>query len=290
MNIASEGMGSWGDGLILHLIKLAFNCQAKFENSLDAKLLVRSIFFSHQGLFPKNIPYITWVGENNCYVEERNYPPLFAISSNAQNTFHIPYIISVFFELQNLINIKFNLQDLRLCRNKVRPYFLAYCASNSVPIRERLFQLLKNENAHGLGKCQTTLGFQVGQHETWRDNYKHYQNYRFTLAMENCLSTGYVTEKILNAILAGSIPIYYGDSNWVKKVFNEKAIIFVNDFDTLENCAEYIKKVDSSQELLEQYQNEPVFVNKDYIGYFSETEICHEYKIMIDKLKTNISF
>ena len=48
----------------------------------------------------------------------------------------------------------------------------------------------------------------------------------------------------------------------VKKYFNEKAIIFVQDFSSLEACADYIIQVDTTPELYNQYksQNEKMAV------------------------------
>ena len=36
------------------------------------------------------------------------------------------------------------------------------------------------------------------------------QGYRFVVAFENDAADGYMTEKIVNAMLAGAIPIYAG--------------------------------------------------------------------------------
>lgn len=48
-----------------------------------------------------------------------------------------------------------------------------------------------------------------------------FHKYRFALVMENAKTKGYLTEKIANAFLAGSIPIYYGTEE-VFDVFNRK--------------------------------------------------------------------
>jgi hypothetical protein len=58
--------------------------------------------------------------------------------------------------------------------------------------------------------------------------------------MENKIVKGYITEKIVNAFRSGSIPIYWGDPQIAKDIFNEKAFICVNDFDTLDDCANYV--------------------------------------------------
>jgi hypothetical protein len=213
---------------------------------------------------------------------------ILGFNSYRKGDFILPYIISVFFEMQSKLNIIFDLNDLRLDRNQNRDFMLAYCASNPQHHRDTIFSLLqKNDNTcHGLGKCCATVGYQVGEHATWRDNWQYYRKYRFAIAMENKAVPGYVTEKLLNAILAGSIPIYYGDQVWVKSVFNEKAIIFVQDFNTLEECANYISMVDKTPALLKQYQNQPVFVKTPEL--FSIENPCEDYKKMIEIIKLAI--
>eukprot|EP00913_Durusdinium_trenchii_P000200 g182.t1 len=52
--------------------------------------------------------------------------------------------------------------------------------------------------------------------------------YRFALVFENKLVPGYVTEKIVNAFLAGCIPIYWG-SRAVLEIFNPESFIYAND-------------------------------------------------------------
>ncbi|CAE8650562.1 unnamed protein product, partial [Polarella glacialis] len=54
------------------------------------------------------------------------------------------------------------------------------------------------------------------------------QPYRFALVFENKLVPGYVTEKIVNAFLAGSIPIYWG-SRAVLDLFNPEAFVYANE-------------------------------------------------------------
>ena len=290
--IASEGNSFWGSGIIMHIFNLAFG-ETEFKDGDDSNVIARTLNPSFQ--YNNNLPYFTWCGESR-RVPLKTYPPLFELLTvdlnlPDKNVFCIPYLVSVYFELQTLFSQQFNLEDLRLDTNKNRPYLLAYAASNPVHLREKLFGLIRKEDstAHGIGRCSNTPGFKLGEHETWRDNYKHFKNYRFALALENLSKPKYVTEKLLNCILAGSIPIYYGDSKWVKEVFNEKAIIFVDDFNSLEECANYIIKVDRTPELFKQYQEQPVFIKENYRGYFDKNDPCQEYKKIVDILKTRIS-
>lgn len=53
--------------------------------------------------------------------------------------------------------------------------------------------------------------------------------YRFTIAFENSSAPGYNTEKILDPMLAGSIPIYWGDPT-IARTFNPRSFINATDY------------------------------------------------------------
>ena len=74
------------------------------------------------------------------------------------------------------------------------------------------------------------------------------KKYKFNLAFENMNVDGYVTEKIMDAFVAQTIPIYWG-SKQVKKDFGVGGYIDVSDFDTLDRAVDYIKKVDADDDL-----------------------------------------
>ena len=54
-----------------------------------------------------------------------------------------------------------------------------------------------------------------------------FRGYRFGIAMEGHSKLGYITEKIVNAFLGGTVPIYSGTED-VFAIFNAKAFIFYN--------------------------------------------------------------
>ena len=50
------------------------------------------------------------------------------------------------------------------------------------------------------------------------------ENYRYNICFENSITEGYVTEKLLEAKVAGCIPLYYGDDSAAID-FNNKCYI-----------------------------------------------------------------
>lgn len=62
----------------------------------------------------------------------------------------------------------------------------------------------------------------------WGINACVYASSKFAFAIENTLSPGYITEKIILAFQGGSIPVYYGPPE-IKQYFNPDSFYYVND-------------------------------------------------------------
>ncbi len=75
---------------------------------------------------------------------------------------------------------------------------------------------------------------------------KTLSHYRFSLAFENSISQDYVTEKLFEPFLAGSIPVYLGAPNVEEYAPGDNAYINVNDFSSVKELAQFMKSVDDS--------------------------------------------
>ena len=72
--------------------------------------------------------------------------------------------------------------------------------------------------------------------------------YMFNLAFENSIEDGYVTEKPFDALMAGTVPVYLGDSKHLKRLLpHPKAAIFVDDYHDINGLADYLKYLISNQ-------------------------------------------
>jgi hypothetical protein len=67
--------------------------------------------------------------------------------------------------------------------------------------------------------------------DKWTRKREFLAQYRFTIAFENTRAPGYRTEKILDPMLAGSIPIYWGDPR-IAAEFNPRSFILASDYVT----------------------------------------------------------
>lgn len=89
-------------------------------------------------------------------------------------------------------------------------------------------------------------------------------NYKFSLCYENSVTPGYHTEKLLHGMVAGNIPIYYGDKT-VDQDFNSSR--FINAVDMSDDeLVEKIAEIDSSDELYNEMLSQPIFDKKVSLG------------------------
>jgi hypothetical protein len=71
--------------------------------------------------------------------------------------------------------------------------------------------------------------------------------FKFTLAFENAVSEDYVTEKLYDALVMGSVPVYLGAPNVERLVPAPDSYIDVNDFSGPEALAEYLLELDRDE-------------------------------------------
>ncbi|MEJ2525024.1 MAG: glycosyltransferase family 10 [Desulfuromonadales bacterium] len=134
--------------------------------------------------------------------------------------------------------------------------FCAYVMSNirdSAPERVTLFEELSGyKEVHSGGRWRNNVGGPVHDKQAFQARHK------FVLAIENCSSPGYLTEKFAQAAQADAIPIYWGDPE-IGRLFNPKAFINCHDFNSLAEVVEYVKKVDQNDDLYRTMLREPWF-------------------------------
>jgi len=80
----------------------------------------------------------------------------------------------------------------------------------------------------------------------------------FTIAFENYMALGYVTEKIFEPLLAGSIPIYWGAPE-AKTDFNPDAFIYAEDIGTFDDVIAHVIRIADSREALAEMGAAPAF-------------------------------
>ena len=118
----------------------------------------------------------------------------------------------------------------QLIENKTR--FCNFLYSNRVPYRERFFrELSKYKHIDAPGFSMNNMANIDAYYNDDRSLKKRrfLEQYKFTIAFENYSYPGYHTEKILDPMLAGSLPIYFGNPN-IDKHFNSRSFVNAHEY------------------------------------------------------------
>ncbi|MCC7278862.1 MAG: hypothetical protein IT487_11185 [Chromatiaceae bacterium] len=119
--------------------------------------------------------------------------------------------------------------------------------------RIEFFQLLNHrKTVDSGGKVMNNLGGRID------DKSAYLARCKFTIAFENESHPGYATEKIIEPLLQGSIPIYWGDP-YIEEDFNPDCFINVQRFPDFEAVIEEVLRIDADEALWEKYVSAPIF-------------------------------
>ena len=86
--------------------------------------------------------------------------------------------------------------------------------------------------------------------------------FKFSIAMENTEGDGYISEKIVESFISGTIPIYYG-GYMVDEYINLKSFILIRGEKDMIKKIEYIKKIDNNYELYKNFLKEKILLEEN---------------------------
>ena len=191
----------------------------------------------------------------------------------------------------SMINKK-SYDEFKELKNSPKTKFCAFMYSNQRAKARKVFciKLMDYKKVDCLGSVlnNTKLDKTEARYVSdWDDKAMNiYKDYKFVIAFENSSSLGYLSERILLSLSAGSIPIYWGAPD-VKDYINPECFINVNDFDSFEDCIEYVKKVDNDDELYQKYINAKPILPNSKLYQMSNDEIGKFLKSRLDILLEN---
>ena len=136
--------------------------------------------------------------------------------------------------------------------------FCNFIYSNSkASIEREIFfnELSKYKDVDSGGKLFNNIGYYIC------DKIDFMKDYKFSIAFENSMTNGYITEKILHAFSAKTIPIYWGSPN-ISKYFNSKSFINAHDFKDFHDLIKKIILINDNQDTVRNYLLEPMFNDK----------------------------
>ena len=93
-----------------------------------------------------------------------------------------------------------------------------------------------------------------------KNKIKFLSYYKFSISMENSEGQGYISEKIIDSFIAGTIPIYYG-GYMIDEFINLLSFILIKNEKNMKEKIEYIKKIDNDEKLYKSILKKNLFIN-----------------------------
>lgn len=204
------------------------------------------------------------------FYKQNNLSISFNIDSNDNCYFPYGFLDNYYNVIRSFTENKVSIQD------KIK--FCTFCASNeSVYNAQYRTNLVKyvSSTYKEITCCGKVLNNTNGEYLPWGtdDAIKYHKHYKFNFCFENASSKNnpkYITEKIVNAFMYRTVPIYWGCEN-INEFFNKDAFINCNGM-TNEEILNKIKEVDNNDELYMYMINQYPFKYRsiNYREYFFE--------------------
>ncbi|OAJ34954.1 Glycosyltransferase family 10 (fucosyltransferase) [Piscirickettsiaceae bacterium NZ-RLO1] len=134
------------------------------------------------------------------------------------------------------------------------------------PIRELFFKRLSEyKGVASGGRAFNNVGGPVN------DKMAFIRDYKFNIAFENAEAPGYTTEKLVEAMAAETLPIYWGNP-CVEKEFNLKSFIQLKSEKDIDKVIEKIVKIDQNDDLYIDMMSEK-WVDSEKENHVLESEL-----------------
>ena len=243
----------------------------------STSLVIASVFGNRKDAVPMQVPVILVSGEAHPVQPIVGKHNQGLIDTKPADGWPFPHLYLPFYVASFGERRQNKPSDLLVKPTMRKTKFCAYLASYDTDDRCRFFDLLTDfKKVDGLGTSRNTTRLPPDRdtynpEKTYMDlAVEKYQPYQFVIAFENKRHQGYITEKIVSAMLAGCVPIYFGAPD-VTEHFNVKSFVNVADFSSFEQCRDHVAMLENSPDRLTEIQRESFFPSNHLPHYFLES-------------------
>ncbi len=174
-------------------------------------------------------------------------------------------------------------RDFSVVSQRVKRFCNFIYSSPSAPERIEFFHLLSQyKRIDSGGLVCNNMGGRVENKQELLSQCK------FTIAFENSSHAGYSTEKIIEPLLCGSIPIYWGDTD-IEEDFNPDCLINVHRFSSFHDVVAEVKRIDQDDVLWEKYVTAPIFSQDRLPDRLSDEALADFFLRIFQERKCHIS-
>ena len=129
--------------------------------------------------------------------------------------------------------------------------FCNFVYLHDVPYRDAIFRLFNHyKRVDAAGRCQNNMNAWTVPYAPDRVTGKveFFRRYKFTLAIENTIWPGYMTEKLVDPMFANSVPIYVGDPQ-ASRSFDPSSYVDFTRFASMREMLEFVREADNDRDL-----------------------------------------
>ena len=190
--------------------------------------------------------------------------------------YRIPYIIGL---SGSYNNSKMNLIRQLVINKPIRKKFCAVVISNNNSYAIFRLNFIKELNKYKKVDMGGIYNNNVGK---IKNKILFLSSYKFSIAMENSEGDGYMSEKIIDSFISGTIPIYYGNY-MIDEYINPKSYIHIRGEKDMKEKIEYIKKKDDN--LYKKILKENILIDNK----FKEKIENQKIQLLINKFEQDIN-
>ncbi len=192
-----------------------------------------------------------------------NYDIIISTHLEHTNLNKVIYYPFAFFYINSFKRIDYILnRNLYFDFNNKKKFCLFVASNEKAWQRIDFFKRLsKYKNVDSRGKVLPN--FDIISSKYWTDDFLNIiREYKFIICFENSDIKGYGTEKIINAYLGDTIPIYWGNKNFYE-FLNKKSMIILENYneENINKAITEIIELDNNNDLYFQKIKEPLFLN-----------------------------
>jgi hypothetical protein len=228
---------------------------------------------------------IFFTGENR---RPENYDCHYGITFDHNfNSWHyrLPLFIVYMWSLEHIHKTEYKYNYILSPHVKPKTDFCSFVVSNpSCPERNAFFEKLNAiKPVDSAGQFMNNTGIKLEGEQAKID---FLSSRKFNICFESGKFPGYVTEKILHAFYAGTVPIYWG-SPTVTVDFNSGAFINAHRFSSQEELIDFVLYVDKEEEIYQKMVAAPKFAyNIPPSYYFIDNFLNWFDAIVYNKIET----
>lgn len=247
----------------------------------NATILVESIFGNYSYLhYKKWRSTILFTGESDYATTQNidNYDCVLGFEETRGNLVKCPFFV-IFLVTNTAILKELENTERPAVPTTIPPNHASIILSNGYHGKERLdfFNTIKKEmTVYSGGKFENNVGGVVPGSYNSTEMVDFYRRGKFAITMENADKPYYITEKLVNGIRSGVVPVYWGSSR-VSEFFNPRRFLHLKRDMTHTDIIRKMKEM-TDEEYLEIIR-EPVLTRPVH-------EICDEIVASVKKILT----